>query len=178
MTRHQRLMSRLIVAPLIVLVAGCGMRDNSDLERYIRQVNARPPKPIDPLPELKPVETFVFEPADRRSPFVSDVRPEPEQPQLAEYTGPTPDLDRPREELESYALDALRMVGTLEQEQTRWGLVRTQDGLLHRVKVGNYMGLNEGLIVRIEETGIELTEIVPDGPGRWQERTTTLALTE
>lgn len=180
MIPRPRLIAALFLAPLALSMGGCGTRDNSDLEAYIRQILARPPKPIEPLPELKPVETFVFEPDNRRDPFVSDVRSEPEPSQLVEEEVDelAPDPNRPKEPLEAYALDALRMVGTLEQNDSRWGLVRTQDGLLHRVQVGNYMGLNHGLIVRIDDTAIELTEVVLDPSGKWRDRTATLALTE
>jgi len=180
MSSRQRLIAGLLLAPLALAIGGCGTRDNSDLDAYIRQVLARPPKPIEPLPELKPVETFVFEPAERRDPFVSDARSEPEPSQVVEEEIDefAPDPTRPKEPLEAYSLDALRMVGTLEQDETRWGLVRTQDGLLHRVRLGNYMGQNNGLIVRIDDTAIELTEVVLDPSGKWRERTANLALTE
>lgn len=178
MIPRPRLIAALCLAPLVFSMGGCTTRDNSDLEAYIRQVLARPPRPIEPLPELKPVETFVFEPGNRRDPFVSDVRSEPSQLVEEEVDELAPDPNRPKEPLEAYALDALRMVGTLEQKDSRWGLVRTQDGLLHLVQVGNYMGLNHGLIVRIDDTAIELTEVVLDPSGKWRERTATLALTE
>ena len=89
-----------------------------------------------------------------------------------------PDFNRRKEELESYSLDTLRMVGTLEQEGTIWGLVQTKDGTIHRVKTGNYMGLNYGRIVRISEDKIELSELLQDGAGGYVENAAALSLGE
>jgi len=80
--------------------------------------------------------------------------------------------------LEAFSLDSLRMVGTLTDHEGLWGLVRTKDGTIHSVRVGNYMGQNYGRIVRILEDRIELMEIVPDKPGTWREQQATLALAE
>ncbi|NKN32665.1 pilus assembly protein PilP [Marichromatium bheemlicum] len=161
---------------MLLLLGGCG-GGMSDLERYVGEVKSRPPRPVEPLPEIQPIDSFVFEPAERRDPFVPDAGLDPltsdeMDNQLA------PDPNRRKEVLESYALDALRMVGTLEQDAARWGLVRSQDGILHRVRVGNYMGLNNGQIVSIGDDAIELIEVVSDAPGQWRERSAALELSE
>jgi type IV pilus assembly protein PilP len=180
--RHPRLALPALGARLAALVAvlaltGCGGSNLGDLQAYVEKVKARDPGPIEPLPDIKQVNTFVYDPGDRRDPFVADQRGEE-----AATTGPgnslAPDPLRRKEELEGYSLDALRMVGTLEQNETRWGLIRTQDGTLHRVRVGNYMGMNNGQIVGIDEESIQLTEIVSDGPGEWREREATVSMTE
>lgn len=175
MNRRHDLKRLLLLLPLLAL-GGCG--DNMrDLEAYVETVKARPPTPIEPLPEIVPVETFVYEPSDRRDPFTPDAQTEPAQPALAD-NGLAPDPTRRKEELEGFSLDALRMVGTLEQDAIRWGLIRTKDGVVHRVKVGNYMGMNNGQITSIGEDAIQLTEIVSDAPGQWRERSATVALSQ
>jgi type IV pilus assembly protein PilP len=70
------------------------------------------------------------------------------------------------------------MVGTLEQDGTRWGLIRSKEGVVHRVTVGNYMGQNHGQIVSIDLDAIQLNEIVSDAPGQWRERAATVALSK
>ena len=166
-----------VLLAVAIGVTGCGSDDQADLQDYIAKVKARDPGPIEPLPDIKQVDTFVYEPADRRDPFVADERGA-EVATTAPGNSLAPDPLRRKEELEGYALDALRMVGTLEQNQTRWGLIRTQSGTLHRVRVGNYMGLNNGQIVSISDDAIQLTEIVSEAPGEWRERQATVALTE
>lgn len=173
---------RLDMKPLawllpLLLLAGCGDDRMAELEAYVQTVKARPPGPIEPLPVIEPVDTFVYEPGERRDPFMPDAQTAPEE-QIALDNGLAPDPTRRKEELESYPLDSLRMVGTLEVENARWGLIRTKEGILHRVKVGNYLGQNNGRITLIGQDAIQLTEIVSDAPGQWRERSATVALTQ
>jgi type IV pilus assembly protein PilP len=83
---------------------------------------------------------------------------------------------RNREELETYELDSLRMVGTLEDQSTQWGIIRDPQGTVHRVRVGNYLGRNIGKILNIYEDKIELREIIKNVDGRWEERQAAIAL--
>ena len=168
-------MKRLTLIALVALIAGCAEPDMHDLQAFVDEVKARPAGPIPPIPEVKQAETYLYVPGDRRDPFM----PEPEgeaAPTTADVNGPRPDPNRRKEELESYSLDNLRMVGTLEQKGDNWGLVQTSDGTIHRVHTGNYMGRNHGRIIRIAEDKIELTELVPSGTGGWIERQQAVAL--
>ncbi|MBK1722115.1 pilus assembly protein PilP [Thiocystis violacea] len=175
MIRRQHLNTLWLCVPF--LLVGCGGDKMGELQAYVQSVLARPPGPIEPLPEIKPVDTFVYEPGDRRDPFVPDAQSEPEE-EIAEAGGLAPDPNRRKEELESSPLDSLRMVGTLDLGNERWGLIRTKEGILHRVRVGNYLGQNNGQIISIGNDAIQLTEIVSDAPGQWRERAATLALTQ
>lgn len=177
-------MSRRIQGPILLLIGlgvgglvGCGNSRLGELEDYVRQVQARTPQPIEPLPDIPQIGTFVFEPGERRDPFVADTKTNAVI-DLSPGDSLAPDPLRRKEELEAYALDSLRMVGTLEQNESRWGLIRTQDGTLHRVRVGNYMGQNNGQITSVRDDAIQLTEVVSEAPGEWRERQATLALTQ
>lgn len=171
-----------IVATLglsVAVLTGCGDANTRDLEQYVQQVTSQQPSRIEPLPEFKPYETFLYAAEDERSPFMpmDTARPDAQLAQ-AGGNGIQPDLQRPREPLEAVPLDSLRMMGTLEQFGESWGLVLMTDGTIHRVQPGNYLGHNHGKITRITENRIELTEIIPDGLGGWQERQASLALSE
>jgi type IV pilus assembly protein PilP len=99
----------------------------------------------------------------------------------ASATGPNavrPDSSRPREFLEQFSLDTLRMVGTLKLQGRIYGLVQTKDGLVHRVLPGNHLGQSDGRITAIEEGKISLTEIVPDGMGGFIQRPAALGLSD
>ena len=163
----------LLLAGLLGLLSACG-RGADDLRAYIDEVKARPGGRIEPLPEVRPAPRFVYEPGSRRSPFV------PDTPQLASTVNPDavqgPDTNRPREFLEQFSLDTLRMVGTLNVGGSAYGLVQTSDGLIHRVTVGNHMGQNYGRILAISDSEIELVEVVPDGIGGYIERPAAIAL--
>jgi type IV pilus assembly protein PilP len=88
-----------------------------------------------------------------------------------------PDLNRPKEPLEAFPLDAIQMVGTLAQNKDMYALVRAGTNLF-RVKKGNYMGQNFGLVTAVEEGQINLKEVVQDSGGDWVERSTMLQMSE
>ena len=159
------------------LVAGGCSGDMDDLDSYINEVKARPGGRIDPLPEIKPYEvfTYVADAEGLRSPFVPDL---PQHAANSANSGTRPDPERSREYLEQYSLDTLRMVGTLTQGGTNYGLVQTSDGLIHRVISGNYMGQNDGRIVSIDESKIELIEIISDGIGGYVEREAAVGIAD
>ena len=173
MADHMTTVVRTIVAvAVLATVAGCS-DDTDELRAKIAEIKARPGGRIDPLPEVKPYETFAYPASDERSPF------EPGMP--ASATGPNairPDSSRPREFLEQFSLDTLRMVGTLKLQGRIYGLVQTKDGLVHRVLPGNHLGQSDGRITAIEEGKISLIEIVPDGMGGFIERPAALALSD
>jgi len=166
-----------VIMGLALGLVACSNDDISDLEKFVAQVKAQQKAPIEPLPEIKTVEPFIFSPENLRNPFVATEKSQ-EQDENKIDNGIRPDTARPKEELESYELDSLRMVGTVNQSQQLWGLVRATDGTIHRVKNGNHMGRNFGQIIRIREDQIELLEIVPDSPGAWRERKAALDLAE
>ena len=173
--------------PLLVIVAigGCVSRDMSDLEQWKTDVLARPGGRIDPLPEIKPYEAYAYKSgeADKRDPFQPFYVQREEDVASVKDTGLTKELEqeiknRNREELEQFELDSLRMVGTIQDPDENWGIIRDPDGVVHRVKVGNYIGRNIGKIVNIFEDKIELREIVQNSQGRWEERPAAIALVE
>jgi type IV pilus assembly protein PilP len=98
----------------------------------------------------------------------------------APYTGPKPDPNRVREELEKYSLGSLKMMGTVRMggASDLWALILAPDNVVHRVQKNNYLGNNHGKIVGMTEQRVDLKELVPDGPGRWQERDAFLSLTQ
>jgi type IV pilus assembly protein PilP len=170
----------VVAAFVLISLTGCAPDDFSDLNEYIEEVKARPKGTIPPLPEIKVVESFIFKLEGLRDPFNPIERDNgAENSGFTNTGGIKPDLTRQKEELELYSLDTLRMVGTLAMKADLWGLVRTKDGTIHRIRVGNYMGKNYGKIIRITEDKIELMEIVPDQQlGTWREQQASLALTE
>lgn len=165
----------LLIALASVLGAGCG-GSMDDLENYIDDIKSKPGKRPEPLPEVKPYVTFTYvaDTEELRSPFQPDV------PDVASNSGGgggvRPDSNRSREYLEEFPLDSFDMVGTLSIGGNDYGLLRGQDGLVHRVLPGNYIGQNDGRITIINESEIKLTEIVSNGIGGYIEREVSIAL--
>jgi type IV pilus assembly protein PilP len=69
------------------------------------------------------------------------------------------------------------MVGTLERSRSMYALVRADSGL-YRVRIGNYLGQNFGVITKITDGEIALRELIQDAGGDWAERESTLLLQE
>ena len=177
----------MVVASSLLLGGCMTPQSSSDLEAYVQKVLGRSSTKIEPLPPIPPygVYTYASAQAGKKDPFQTFFeKPDQESVQVEQCTPGVdpnciaPDPDRRREELEFFPLDALRMVGTLEQEGEIWGIVLSSDANVYRVTIDNYMGQNHGRIINIEEEGIELLEIVPNGTGGWLERSTKVALAE
>jgi type IV pilus assembly protein PilP len=169
---HGPLAAALLAALLASAVglAGCGS-GTTDLKRELDEMKKRPGGRIEPLPEVKPYESFAYDPANLRSPF------QPSVPVVAPGAGGLrPDTHRNREFLEGFSLDTLKMVGTLRQGGRVFGLVQTKDGLIHRVLPGNYVGQSDGRVSAITDSKITVVEIVPDGLGGYMERPAALAI--
>lgn len=169
-----------------LLVAGCVSKDMSDLERYTQEVLARPGGRIEPLPPIKPYERYLYQAGELnlRDPFNSFLDLKEEKQEITPADDPqqklfaTEILTHNQEDLENFELDSLRMVGILEDKSILWGIVLDNQGVVHRVQVGNYLGRNFGKILNIQEDKIDLREIIKDSLGRWEEREATLALYE
>jgi type IV pilus assembly protein PilP len=166
----------LVLAAAMIGIAACGGQMD-DLDQYINEVKARPGGRIEPLPEITPyaVFTYVADAQGVRSPFVPDT---PQVTTTGVGGGIRPDSQRSREFLEGFPLDTLRMVGTMDMGETMYGLVQTSDGLIHRVVPGNYLGQNDGRINEIDESEIELIEIISDGIGGYIERDAAISLSD
>jgi type IV pilus assembly protein PilP len=153
------------------LLAGCGGESHQDLRAWMNDQGKGARGRVDPLPQIKPYEPFAYNAFDLPDPF---------KPRKIEPTKGTsklaPDLTRRREPLESYPLESLNMVGTLQQGKSTYALVRTPDKDVYQVTTGNYLGQNFGVILGINENEIRLKELVQDGSGDWTERTGSLQL--
>lgn len=170
-------LAALLAAMTLPFTAGCG-GGMDDLDAYIDRIKAQPGRRPDPLPEIKPYETYVYT-ADvdgLRSPFVPD-SPVADAPSVV-GGGVRPDVNRSREYLEQFPLDSLDMVGTVQQGGRTYGLLQTADGLINRVTVGNYLGQNDGRITEINESEICLKEIISDGIGGYLERDACVSITD
>ncbi|MDP9008268.1 MAG: pilus assembly protein PilP [Pseudomonadota bacterium] len=157
----------LVLAALVA--AGCSGAQ-SDLQKWIEATKKKPGGRIQPLPEVKPYETFVYSAANLRSPF------QPQGPNAAGQANLRPSSRRNREFLEGFSLDTLKMVGTFKVGSNFYGLVQSKDGLVHKVQPGNYLGQNDGKVTEITGGRISLVEIIPDGLGGYIERPASLAL--
>lgn len=172
-------MARLKLLPLLGLasvLSACG-GDMSDLEQFIETTKGKHHGSVEQLPDFPPYQMFEYTYVDVRDPFRPQTDINVSIAQSA-YDGPRPETQRLKEPLESYPVDALKMVGLLQQKSQTWGLVRDPDGTIHRVQPGNYAGQNHGKIVSVSESKIDIVELVPDGLSGWVNRDAMLAMAE
>jgi type IV pilus assembly protein PilP len=172
--RPVRVARVLLALATLMLLAGC-TRGMSDLKDWVAQEQAKKGAPIPPLPVIKTFETFQYSDQDQRDPF---------SPSTAELqptggsAGPRPDQDRAKQPLEMFALDSLKMVGTVGTGASMEVLIKDPGGVIHRVHKNEYMGQNYGRITAIGDDHIDLVELVSNGNGGWMERSASIALGE
>jgi len=179
-TKQYNFSGSAIVKTCVVIFAsvalfGCVNSNVSDLQDYVASVKAKKPGKIEPLPDVQVYENYLYDETTLRDPFQGSVA---RQVVRTDNSGLHPNLTRPREVLEQFALDSLKMVGTLEQGGDRWALIKAQDGTLYRTKIGHFIGQDYGKIIRVTETEIVIQETVPDGLGGWVRRQATLSVSE
>ena len=162
---------------LIALLVGCdSSNDFADLQGFMADVKAKPKGAIEPLPKFQAYEAFTYNAAALRSPFQPPIKIDLVQREKGSKEI-KPDETRVKQFLEGFNIETFEMVGTLKNETGAYALVKGAGGV-HRVRAGDYLGRNHGRIMTIDESKIEVMEIVPDGEGGWLERPRTLPLKE
>ncbi len=159
------------------LAAGCGA-EHEELQQWMEQQKREVKPSVTPLAAPKKFNPQPYASAQAVDPFSQQklsvaLKQEARQPNSLLAA----ELNRRREPLEAFPLDAMSMVGSVNKQGRPYGLLRV-DNLLYQVKVGDYLGQNYGRITRIGETEIALREIVQDAAGEWIERPATLQLQE
>jgi type IV pilus assembly protein PilP len=164
---------RPLIASVALALTACGGGEFSDLQQFVDQSAQGMHGRVEPLPQVVAYEPMTYDAFDLADPF-QPRKIEPDKTGIG--SGPSPDLNRRKEALEAYPLESLKMVGTLEKTRQRWALIKTPDNNLYRVKNGNYMGQNFGVVAMITESSVTLKELIQDTNGSWSERTSTLQL--
>jgi type IV pilus assembly protein PilP len=162
------------------LVSGCFDRD-TNIKTYVETVKKTAPGKIDPLPPVKVYHGVDFSAQNYLSPFEKGVRTgefgddEDGDSKIKAHV-PRPDAARKKEFLEQDPLNSYVMVGTMSKGQKIWGLVKDRRGMVHVVKVGDYIGQNSGRIISISENEIKLMETKLGAAGDWVETNNTMEI--
>lgn len=164
-----------LLPPMLCLaLAGCGDDGFDDLRAFMESTGKDGKNTIEPLPAVKKVDTFEYRQDDLADPFM------PRSLRAASKGGLLqPDLDRPKQPLEDFPLDALRLVGTLKKPGSPLrAVVKDPKGTLHTIGVGGRIGQNFGKVTAVSEDGLEITELVQDSGGEWTESKAMMSMTE
>ncbi len=165
-------MKRLVPLLIVLGLSGCGGGGIDDLKTFVSETGKDMQGKIDPLPEVKVYEPFTYNAFDLPDPF------KPRKLSSGGGGGMQPDLTRPKEPLETFSLETLKMVGVVSKKGAIHAVIKTPDSAVYHVKKGNYVGQNFGLVTQIGEGEMTLREIVQDSAGDWSERISTLILQE
>jgi type IV pilus assembly protein PilP len=161
------------------LVAGCGGEEHGDLKQELAEATKDFRGQVPPLPQVRPYEPVPYTSEGQVDPFRTDRM---EVVQGGDKGAKVPEAllvheKRVKEPLEAFPLESIQMLGTITQDKETFALVKAGPNL-YRVRKGNYLGQNFGVITGIDEGGIKLKELVQDSSGEWVERTSGLQLVE
>ena len=166
---------RLFGAGLLATLAGCdGPQGTVELQTYLQTAQVHSGEAIEPLPEINPAHVFTYDALTLRNPFQAVPRGWAGNWQVS-LVGDELDGDRARQFLEGFDLEQFEMVGTLSNDLETNVLLRA-NGVIHRLKVGDYLGRNNGQIASVGAAQVEVFEVIPDGRGGWLERSLTIPL--
>ena len=160
-----------------LLLGACGGEEQSELRQELAAMTKDLRGRVDPLPQVKSFEPVPYKGESMVDPFVPGriVVTQASTGGGGGGGGVQPDLNRPKEPLEAFPMESIQMVGTLSQNQDKFALVRAGANLF-RVKKGNYMGQNFGVITGIDDGHISIKEVVQDSGGDWVERSISVQM--
>jgi type IV pilus assembly protein PilP len=173
----KRFLFKSLVLVAVAALASCGGEEHRELQAELNVLTKDVRGRVEPLPQVRPYEPVPYTAESQVDPF------RPERIDVAKTNVASsgnklaPDPNRPKEPLEAFPLEAIQMLGTITQTKETFALVKAGPNL-YRVKKGNYMGQNFGVITEIDEAQVSLKELVQDAAGDWVERSSALVLVE
>lgn len=173
-------MKRLMVFPLCAMLVACSGSDHEDLKEWITQNSKDLRGAVKKLPDVLAYQAVAYDVEALIDPFkAGKIEPESKNKQGAGKGGEyQPDFDARdlrNNILEKYPLESLKMIGTLNVNNRPMAVIQVEDKV-KQVRVGEYVGLDFGMVTRITDKDIELRELIQDAAGDWSERNSTLHL--
>lgn len=169
-------MKKLVVSlGCLMFLSGCGANID-DLIDYTNKVRANTKVNIEEYPEFKELPSVSYNASEFRSPFLRSNRES-----VVAQASDTPNCEQPnhnrrKQPLESFGIDGLQMAGVFTNAGRQYALVKANDGSLHKITIGSYLGLFHGQVTQITDTQIIIKEMLPDGAGCWKTKQATLTM--
>lgn len=161
------------------LIAGCGGDDHADLRQWMADNTKDLRGGIPKLPEVRPYVPVPYETEAQVDPFKpSKIEPESKYKNAAKGGAFQPDFEARELRnslLEKYSLESLKMIGYLNVNRQPIAVIQVQDKV-KQVKIGEYMGLDFGMVTKITDNEVQLRELIEDSAGDWSERKSSLYL--
>ncbi|WP_349816759.1 pilus assembly protein PilP [Comamonas sp. NoAH] len=176
---HRKIL--LLMSMALTLLTGCWGGEHDDLRSWIAERKSVTKPMIRPLKEPSVFAPQGYSASNGMDPFnmlkLTQVLNRESEGSKSNLELLKVEQNRHKEELESYPLDNMKMVGSMRKDGGNTALLRVNQ-LIYQVQVGNYLGQNYGRILEVGEHSLKLREVVQDPTGDWVERVTTLDLQE
>ncbi|MCL2636587.1 MAG: pilus assembly protein PilP [Betaproteobacteria bacterium] len=173
-------MKRIVLVALCGLLGACSGGDQEELRQWMADNSANLRGNVPPLPQVKPYEPVPYDVEGSLDPFKSaKIEPDAKYKQAAGKGGAfQPDFEARELRnslLEKYPIESLKMIGYMNVNNRPLAVIQV-DGRIKQVRVGDYIGLDFGMVTRITDKEIELRELIQDSAGDWSERSSSLYL--
>ena len=173
-------MKRIVPLLICLSLLACSSEDHDDLRQWMEENSRDLRGKVAPLPEVKPYEPVPYELESMIDPFrAGKLEPDSKFKQGAGKGGQfQPDFEARELRnsiLEKYPLESLSMIGRLVVNNRPIAAIKYEDKV-RQVKVGDYLGLDFGVVTEISENELKLRELIQDSAGEWSERKSSLYL--
>lgn len=170
MTRFLFLPSALVV---LLFLAACGAPEHNDLKVWMQEQTKTMKGKVPPLPEISPFPAVSYEGAVLTPPFSPGKILTGEA--VADKT--TPNRDRPRQPLENFPLEDLRVSGIIFDGKVPHAIIHTPPpNKPKHARIGEFIGQNFGKITSMTHDSVIILETVKDTNGAWVEREVSLVV--
>ena len=173
-------MKRILLIALFGTLAACSGEGHDDLKQWMADNSKDLRGSVPKLPEVLPYQPVPYDVEGMLDPFKPNkIEPESKNRQGAANGGAfQPDFDARELRnslLEKYPIESLRMIGFLNINKKPMAVIQVEDKV-KQIKVGDYIGLDFGMVTQISDREVELRELIQDSAGDWSERKSTLYL--
>lgn len=172
-------MKKVVVLALCGAIVACSGGDHEDLRQWMAESTKDLRGNVPKLPEVKPYEPAAYVVDALLDPFKpSKIEPASRQKPGGGAIAFQPDFEARELRnslLEKYPLESLKMIGYMNVNNKPIAVIQA-DQNVKQIKVGEYVGLDFGLVTQITDKEVTLRELIQDSAGDWSERTSTLLL--
>ena len=173
-------MKRILLVALCGVLAACGGSDHEDLKIWMAENTKDLRGNIPKLPEVKPYQPVPYDVEGILDPFKpAKIEPESKGKAGAGNGGAfQPDFEAREIRnslLEKYPIESLKMIGYMNVNRKPIAVIQVEDKV-KQIKIGEYVGLDFGMVTQITDKEVVLRELVQDSAGDWSERTSYLYL--